>query len=118
MGDVARVGEEVFREAAVPRVAAELCLGTDGLPGRQAILAVATGRVEPGHPDAVALLDDRHPRSRGDDPSDALMARNERERGLERPVAARGMKIGVAHAAGLGLDQDLASSRRGNIPLL
>ena len=38
--------------------------------------------------------------------------------GLHRPVAARGMEIGVADAAGLGLDQNLAGLGRGDVPFL
>jgi hypothetical protein len=36
------------------------------------------------------------------------MTRREGKLGLQRPIAGRGVKVGVAHAAGLGLDQDLA----------
>ena len=73
-------------------------------------------RVEPGHADAVAFFDDRDARADGGDKSDGLMTRNERQLGLQRPVAMRGMKIGVAHAAGLGLDQDLARARETGCP--
>ena len=78
---------------------------------------MAAGRVEPRHADAVAFLHDRHARSDGGDAPDAFMAGNERERGLHRPVAVCGVEIGVADAAGLGLDQDLAGAGRGNVPL-
>jgi hypothetical protein len=73
-------------------------------------------RVEPGNPDPVAFLHDCHARSDGSDQSDGLMARNEREIGLYGPVAMRGMEIGVAHAARLSFDHDLAGAGRRDIP--
>src|ERR1700679_1636518 len=51
VGDVIRIGDDVFSEAAIPGVTPEFCVGTDRLPGRQAMLAVTAGRVEPGHSD-------------------------------------------------------------------
>src|ERR1039458_9944185 len=48
--------------------------------------------------------------------TDGLMARNEREYGLHRPVAVGRMEIGVAYAAGFSFDQNLARSGRGNVP--
>ena len=59
VGDVIRIGDEMLRKAAIPRIAAELRLGADRLPGRQAMLAVTAGRVEPWHADTIALLDNR-----------------------------------------------------------
>jgi hypothetical protein len=79
---------------------------------------MTTRRIEPGHADPVALLHDRHARSNGDYQPDGLVAGNERKRGLHWPVAVRGMEIGVANAAGLGLHQDLARPGRGNVQLL
>ena len=117
MGDVVRVGEEVFGKAAVLGVAAELRLGADRLPGRQAILAMAAGRVEPRHADAVAFLDDRDARADRGDAADGLVAGDERQLRLQRPVAGRGVKVGVADAAGLGLDQDLARARASGCPI-
>src|ERR1035438_9417159 len=60
VGDVIRVREEVLGKAAVPGIAAELSLSANGLPPRQAILAMTTRRVEPRYPDPVALLHERH----------------------------------------------------------
>ena len=116
VGDVVRVGDDVLGKAAVLGVAAELRLGAHRLPGRQAILAMTASRVEPGHADPVALLDDRDAGADRGDEADGLMARNERQLGLQRPVAGRGMEIGVADAAGLGLDQDLAGAGRWECP--
>jgi hypothetical protein len=118
MGNVIWIGEEVFGKTAVPGVAAELRLRAHRLPARQAVLAVTTRRVEPRHPDPVALLHNCHARSNGSDQTDRLMARNERECRLHRPVAVGRMEIGVADAAGLGFHQDLACSGRGNVPFL
>ena len=118
MGDVVWICEEVLGKAAVPGIAAELGLGAHRLPPCQAILAMTTRRVEPGHSDPVALLYDRYARSDGDDQPDGLMARNEWERGLDRPVAMRGMEIGVAYTAGLGFDEDLARPGRRDVPFL
>src|SRR5580692_961869 len=53
MGDVIRIGDDVFGEATVPGIAAEFRVGTDRLPGRQAMLAVTASRVEPGHSDPI-----------------------------------------------------------------
>jgi len=50
--------------------------------------------------------------------SDSLMAGNERERGLQRPVTICGMGFGVTDAAGLGLYQNLTRAGTGNVPLL
>ena len=74
------------------------------------MLAMTASRVEPGHADAVAFFDDLDARADRGDTADGLMTRDERQLGLQRPVAGRGMKVGVAHAAGLGLDQDLAGA--------
>ena len=78
---------------------------------------MTTRRVEPGHTDPVTLLHDSHASSDGGDQPDGFMARNEWKRGLQRPVAMRGMEIGVANTAGLGLDQDLAHLGRGYVKL-
>ena len=71
-----------------------------------------------GHSDPITFLYRRYARSEGDDPSNAFMAGNERQRGFQRPVAVPGMDIRVTDAARLGLDQDLARSRIWNIPFL
>ncbi len=116
MGHVIRVREDVLDEAAVPGITAELRLGAHRLPSRQAILAMTTRRVEPRNADPVALLHDRNARSNGRYQTDALMSRNEREFGFQRPVSMRGMEIGVAYAAGLRLNQDLPRPGSRNVP--
>jgi len=105
--DVVRVGDDELGEAAVLGVAAELRLGAHGLPRRQAVLAVSARRVQPRHPDPLAFLDLGDSRAHRDDAPDALVARREWQRRLERPVASRRVEIRVANPARLGLDQDL-----------
>src|ERR1700728_641610 len=118
MGNIIRVGEEVFSKTAVPGVAAELRLSTHRFPTSQAVLAVTTRRVEPRHPDSITLLHSCGARSNGSDQTDSFMARNERKCGLHRPVAVGRMEIGMAYAAGFSFDQDLTWSGRGNVPFL
>src|SRR5450432_2306975 len=117
MGDVIRVCQEVFGKAAILRITAELRFRAHRFPGRQAILAMTTRRVEPWHTDPVAFLHNRYSRSDGGDQPDGFVARNEWKRGLEWPIAMRGMEIGVANTAGLRLDQDLARLGRGYVKL-
>jgi len=45
------------------------------------------------------------------------MAGDERQGGFERPIATRGMKIGVAYATVIGLYEDLAQSRSRELTL-
>src|SRR5271156_1272082 len=106
MGNIIRIGEEVFGETAVPGVAAELRLSTHRFRTSQTVLAVTTRRVEPRHPDPITLLHNCHARSNGSDQTDSLMARNERKYGLHGPVTVGRMEIGVAYSAGLGFHQD------------
>jgi hypothetical protein len=73
---------------------------------------VSAGEAEPRDGDPVAdadLLAGVGP-ERLDDPH-ALVARDQRQRGLDRPVAVRGMDVGVAEAAGLDPDEHLAVAR-------
>ena len=52
------------------------------------------------------------------DDAHAFVARNERRRGLHRPVPVRRVDVGVAEARGLDLDQYLAGSRLRDRPIL
>ena len=81
------------------------------------MLAMAAGRVEPRHADSVALLDDRDAGAERDDAADRLVAGDERDFGLQGPVAGRGVEIGVADAAGFGLDQNLTGAGGRNVQL-
>ena len=79
---------------------------------------MAARRVEPGHADPIPFLDERHACAEGDNDPDRLMPRDEGRLRLQRPVAIGGVQIGVADAAGLGLDEDLARPGGGDIPFL
>src|SRR5262249_42896533 len=74
--------------------------------------------VEPGHANAVAFLDgsDAGPDRR--DVTGALVAGDERERGLDRPVAAGRVQIRVADAARHDPHEDLPDTGRGEGDLL
>ena len=49
----------------------------------------------------------------GLDEPDALVAGDEQVLGSDRPLAARGVDVGVAQPAGLDADEDLAGTGRG-----
>lgn len=99
MRDVVGIGENVLGEAAVTRVAAKLRLRTNGLPSRETVFTVPTRRVEPRHADPIAFLHILNILTdRAGDP-DTFVTRNERQRGFERPIAARSVEIRMAHAA-------------------
>jgi hypothetical protein len=70
--------------------------------------------MQPSDAHRVALLKFFHSGTDGRDEPHAFMAWNEGKGRLHRPVAARGVKIRVAHASRVHLDQDLAVARRGN----
>jgi hypothetical protein len=74
------------------------------------MLAMAAGRVKPWHADPVALLDNRHACAERDDAADRF---DERDLGLEGPVAGRGVEIGVADPAGFRLDENLTGAGGG-----
>ena len=111
VGDVVRVGNDVLGEATVLRVTAVFRLAADGFPGCQTVFAVATSRVKPRHADPVTFLHHRHAGPDRDHPPDALVARNERQRCLDGKIATHRVQVGVTHAAGFGLDQNLAHAR-------
>jgi hypothetical protein len=82
------------------------------------VVAVAARVAEPGHRDAVTDGDGLLAgREFGDEP-DALVAGYERRRGLDRPVAARGVDVGVAQTAHLDLDSHLPGLELGHGDLL
>src|SRR5690349_19250979 len=72
---------------------------------------MATSGIQPRNADAIAFLKVLHTIAHRCDVSDTLMSWNERKAGLDRPVAVRGMKVGVADARSLYIDQNLARSR-------
>lgn len=118
MGDVVRISDDIFGEAAISGIAAEFGVGTDHLPSREAMLAMTAGRVEPGHPDPVALLDEFDAGAHRRYAAHGLMAGNERQLRLGRPVAGRRMQIGVTDSARLAIDENLARTGRWDRPLL
>ena len=105
--DVAGVGGGVLAEAAVDRVAHVLLLEAERLPAGDAVVADAAGVAEPRHRDAVAEGDLGHARAELDDDADALVAGDERRRGLHGPVAVGGVDVGVAEPGRLDPDAHL-----------
>lgn len=99
MRDVVGIGENVLGEAAVTRGAAKLRLRTNGLPSRETVFTVPTRRVEPRHADPIAFLHVLNILADRDGDPDTFVTRNERQRGFERPIAAR-----------FGLDENLIAS--------
>ncbi len=117
VGYIVRVGEDVLGEAAILGIASESCIRAYGLPSSEAILAVAAGRVEPGHAHTVAFFYDGDAGAHRSDNPDRLMAWNEGWGGLERPIAVRRMDVCMADTAGFSLDDDLTRPRSGHVPL-
>jgi hypothetical protein len=122
---VAGVGDGVLAEAAVDRIAHHLLLVAQCLPARHAIVAAAARVAEPRHRHTVTDADLMSAVTDGvlagrelRDDADALVAGDERRRGLDRPVAARGVDVGVAQATHLDLDADLPWLERWHRDLL
>ena len=114
LDDVVGVGGGVLAEAAVDRVTHHLLLVAQRLPAGHAVVATAARVAEPGHRDAVtdrdlvsAIADSVFARRELRDDADTLVARYERWRGLDRPVAVRGVDVGMAQAARLDLHAQL-----------
>ena len=83
-------------------------------PAGLAIFATHAGIMQPRDPDSVPQFEIGHVRAEASDDADDLVARRERQRGFCRPVAFGRMQVGVAHAAGHHLDQNLSLVRNGN----
>src|SRR5215207_6981292 len=100
--DVLGEGLGVLGVPAVQEVAGVELLLAERLPARGAVLAGSASVPEPGYRHPVALLDlrDRLP--------DALVAGDERELRLDRPVAVGGVDVRVAQARGFYLDNNLS----------
>ena len=118
MADEAGIGDGVLGEAAVDRVAGVLLGLAQGLPTAQAVLAVATGAVQPGNPHPIAFLDVVDALTHRGDFADAFMAGNKWRIGLDRPVAVGGVQVGVADPGGGDLDQNLAPGGARHLDLL
>ena len=103
-----RAAEHVLRVGAVDRVAGVVLLLAQRLAPVDAVPALAARVAEPR---------DRDPRRRSCrsvtpaperlDDADALVPGHERQRRLDRPVAVRGVDVGVAQPGGLDADEDL-----------
>ena len=95
----------------VPHVLRRLAVG---LPARDAVAAVPAGVSEPRQRDAVADRDGRVALTELRDDADPFVPGDERHLGLDRPLAAGGVDVGVAQAGCLDPDQDLAGARGGD----
>src|SRR6185369_17063535 len=91
----------------IARVALPLA---EGLPSRGAGLALTARPTEPRHGDAVTFLDAGHIRAQPLDDPYALVAGDQGERRLHRPVAVSRVDVCVAEARGLDLDEHLSSA--------
>ena len=111
-------GRRILREAAIDGIAGVLLLHAQRLPTGQAVTAVAAGGVQPEHADPVALLHALHVRADRCDIADPLMAGNEWQAWLNRPVTFRSMQIGVTDTSGLDLHQYPVGRDVRHIPLL
>jgi hypothetical protein len=96
-------------------LAHHLLLVAQSLPAIHAVVAASARVAEPGHRDAVtdgdlvsAVTDGVLARRELGDDADPLVAGDERRRGLGRPVAVRGVDVGVAQAACLDLHAHLS----------
>jgi hypothetical protein len=69
---------------------------------------------EPGEGDTLADRDRQVSFSGGLDDADSLVTGDQEVLGLDRPLAARGVDVGVAQPAGLDAHQDLARARFGD----
>ena len=105
--DKVRIGQRVFAEAAVDRVAGVLLSAAKGFPPGAAVLAGAAGGVQPGHSHAIALLHPRDAAAERRDDTDTLVPWDEGRLRLHRPVAAHCVQVGVAYAGRGDAHQDL-----------
>ena len=72
------------------------------------MVAHAAGPAEPWHRDPVAERELGDAGAELDDEADALVPGDERRGGLDGPVAASGVDVGVTEAGGLHVDAHLA----------
>ena len=94
MTDIAWIGNDIFRKAAINRITCVELFLAQGFPPAEAMTAVAASRVEPWHTDAVPLLHALHTLSDTGDKTNAFMARNKWWLRFDGPVAFGGVKIG------------------------
>jgi hypothetical protein len=111
MAHIAGAGLHILGIGAVDRVAGPLLATTQRLPARRAALTGSTGPAQPGDGHPVALGDLGDPGPKGGDDADPLMAGDQRQLWLDRPVAMGGVDVGVAQPGRLHPHQDLPESR-------
>jgi len=108
-----RAGDRIFGVGAVYAVAGIMLPLAQRFPAGLAIFARAAGIVQPGDAHGVALLQVGDTRTQCHDMAHALMAGDQRQARLHRPVAIDRVQIGMAHATGDDLHQHLAGPRLG-----
>src|SRR6202171_2968076 len=111
-----RGSDNVLRATTLAVVTGVVLALAYGFPAGLAIFAAHAGVVQPRNADGVARLEISYARAERSHDAGNLVARNERKRGLHRPVAFRGVQVCMAHAAGHHLDQDLSRTRHGHGP--
>jgi hypothetical protein len=98
MADIVRISDHVLGVSAVHRIARVLLIVTERLPAAETMLAATARGVQPRHADAISFLDALDVGADGRDIANALVPGNERQRGLDRPVALGCVQVGVTHA--------------------
>lgn len=106
-------GEHFLGVCAVAPVPGVDLLLAERLPAGQAVLAASAGGAEPGHRDALAGGEVSDTVPRGPRPAPRPHDRERTPDSLHRPVALRGMDVGVTEPGGLHPDAHLAGARLG-----
>jgi hypothetical protein len=112
-GHVGRSADRVFGERPVHAVAAVVLALAERLPAGRAVFAAAAGVVQPGDADRVAFLEPAYTGTERGDDAGALVSGDESRRRFHRPIAVRGVQVGVADAGGDDLHEHLAGAWRG-----
>src|ERR1700677_3592555 len=111
MSDMVRIGDCIFRIAAVLGVAPKLRFCAARFLSREAIYALSAGGVQPDNAGAVAFLYCLDvPANAGDVPN-SLVSRDEGWRRLDRPITFSGVQIGMTYAASFHLDLNFIRTR-------
>ncbi|KAH6604898.1 hypothetical protein Trco_006605 [Trichoderma cornu-damae] len=105
-GDVGGLGYGVLLEGPVDGVAREEGLVAERLVAVLAVGAAEARAVEPLDAGVVANLNVRDERAAGDDDAGALVAADQGQLCVEGPVAHHGVKVRVADARVLDVDED------------
>jgi hypothetical protein len=78
---------------------------------------MTASRVEPRHADAIPFLHNADACPDCGDQSYGFMPWDEGQSGLHWPIAMHRVDVGVAHATGFSLNQDLTRTRGRDVPL-